>query len=104
MKSASQNLEFELAGIYRDQLSAVDFSALVLGFSSAALYYIGHSSIEGKAPQEKNLPLAKQNIEMIAPNRANRSVTQDGRPLRRYKHRWTVERTQACSGGRTLKV
>lgn len=39
--------------------------------------------------------LAAQGIEMIAPNRANRGVTQDGRPLRRYKRRWTVERTIA---------
>lgn len=31
-------------------------------------------------------------IEMIAPNRQNRSPTQDGRPLRRYKRRWAVER------------
>ena len=31
-------------------------------------------------------------VEMIAPNRKNRSQTQDGRPLRRYKRRWVVER------------
>jgi transposase len=31
-------------------------------------------------------------IEMIAPNRGRRSKTQDGRPLRRYKRRWKVER------------
>lgn len=31
-------------------------------------------------------------IEMIAPNRRNRSKTQDGRPLRRYRKRWKVER------------
>jgi transposase len=31
-------------------------------------------------------------IEMIAPNRANRSKSQDGRPLRRYRRRWAVER------------
>ena len=31
-------------------------------------------------------------IEMIAPNRQNRSQTQDGRTLRRYKRRWVVER------------
>ncbi len=40
--------------------------------------------------------LAEQGIEMIAPHRANRKVanfTQDGRPLRRYDRRWTVERT-----------
>ena len=37
--------------------------------------------------------LAAQHIEMIAPNRAKRTVTQDGRPLRRYRRRWTVERS-----------
>ena len=40
--------------------------------------------------------LAQQGIEMIAPHRRNRkpeNVTQDGRSLRRYSRRWTVERT-----------
>ncbi len=40
--------------------------------------------------------LAGDGIELIAPHRKNRrpeNVTQDGRPLRRYKRRWTVERT-----------
>ena len=32
-------------------------------------------------------------IEMIAPNKQNRIIpTQDGRPLRRYKRRWKMER------------
>jgi transposase len=33
-------------------------------------------------------------VELISPHRFNRqrSRTQDGRPLRRYKHRWKVER------------
>ncbi len=42
--------------------------------------------------------LAEQGIELIAPHRRNRkpeNKTQDGRPLRRYKRRWTVERTIA---------
>jgi len=39
--------------------------------------------------------MAAQGVEMIAPNRSNRGQTQDGRPLRRYKRRWTVERTIA---------
>jgi transposase len=30
--------------------------------------------------------------ELIAPNRVNRSQTQDGRPLRRYVRRWKIER------------
>ena len=40
--------------------------------------------------------LAQQGIELIAPHRSNRrpeNKTQDGRPLRRYKRRWKVERT-----------
>ena len=38
--------------------------------------------------------LAAEGIELIAPHRANRKKvpTQDGRPLRRYKRRWKVER------------
>ena len=38
--------------------------------------------------------LAKQGIEMIAPHRMSRKKppTQDQRKLRRYRHRWKVER------------
>ncbi len=34
----------------------------------------------------------ERNIELIAPNRSNRSRSQDGRPLRRYRRRWKIER------------
>lgn len=34
----------------------------------------------------------KYGIEMIAPNRRNRSRSQDARKLRRYRRRWKVER------------
>ena len=39
--------------------------------------------------------LAERGIELICPHRRNRvkPPTQDGRPLRRYRHRWIVERT-----------
>jgi transposase len=37
--------------------------------------------------------LQEYGIELIAPNKQNRIVpTQDGRPLRRYKRRWKIER------------
>ena len=37
--------------------------------------------------------LAACEIELIAPHRGNRiNLTQDGRPLRRYKRRWKIER------------
>ena len=44
--------------------------------------------------------LAAQGIEMIAPHRRNRKKprTQDGRPLRRYRRRWKVERLFAWLG------
>ena len=43
-------------------------------------------------------------IEMIAPHRSGRKVpTQDGRPLRRYRRRWKVERLFAwCHNYRRL--
>ena len=39
--------------------------------------------------------LARRGIELICPHRKKRKKppTQDGRPLRRYKRRWKVERT-----------
>jgi transposase len=36
--------------------------------------------------------LQQQGIELIAPNRGNRFKSQDGRPLRRYRRRWKIER------------
>lgn len=44
--------------------------------------------------------LRRRGIELIAPHRHNRrkSPTQDGRALRRYRRRWTVERTLAWLG------
>lgn len=44
--------------------------------------------------------LLELGIEMIAPHRRNRKrpETQDGRPLRRYKRRWKVERLFAWLG------
>ena len=44
--------------------------------------------------------LARRKIELIAPHRRGRRKppTQDGRCLRRYRHRWIVERTFAWLG------
>ena len=47
------------------ELEAVDFSGLILGFSSAALFYMGHDAVEGKQNQGTNLPLAAQNIAIV---------------------------------------
>lgn len=39
--------------------------------------------------------LKKRGIELVCPHRSNRTKppTQDGRPLRRYRRRWKVERS-----------
>ncbi len=42
--------------------------------------------------------MAERGIEMIAPNRAGRKKTQDGRPLRRHRRRWKIERLFAWLG------
>ena len=43
--------------------------------------------------------LKRRGIELIAPHLSNRKrIHQDGRPLRRYKRRWKVERTIAWLG------
>ena len=43
----------------------VDFAGLILGFSSAALYYMGEGSLDGRSVAAKNLDLARQNIDII---------------------------------------
>jgi hypothetical protein len=47
------------------RLAEMDFNALVLGFSSAALGYLGFSETGEQAPDAQNLELAAQNIEIL---------------------------------------
>ena len=46
--------------------TTVEFNGLILGFSSAALYYLGEVPLDGQQIGNPNLPLAKQNIEILA--------------------------------------
>ena len=51
---------------------------------------IGDKAYDSDALDEQ---MSEYGIEMISPNRSNRKQkTQDGRPLRRYRRRWKVER------------
>ena len=51
---------------------------------------IGDKAYDSDKLDEK---LAEEyDIELIAPNRRRRGTTQDGRPIRRYRRRWKVER------------
>jgi transposase len=61
---------------------------------------IGDRAYDGDGLDEA---LAELGLEMIAPHRQNRrpeNVTQDGRPLRRCRHRWIAGRTLAWLGAR----
>ena len=50
----------------QDANATVDFTALIMGFSSAALYYLGEAPLDGKAAPKRNLALARQNIDIIS--------------------------------------
>lgn len=50
----------------KSEATDVEFSSLILGFSSAALYYMAQVPLKDRKPAEINLPLASQNINIIA--------------------------------------
>ena len=68
-------MEYVLAGSFLDQLPA---------------RLVGDKAYDSD-PLARTLR-EEYGIEMIAPNRRNRSRSQDGRQLRRYRRRWKVER------------
>jgi len=70
-----QLVEYVLAGSFLDQLPA---------------RLVGDKAYDSD-PLDRTLQ-EEYGIEMIAPNRRNRSRSQDGRKLRRYRRRWKVER------------
>jgi transposase len=70
-----QLVEYVLAGSFLDQ-----FPARLVGDKA-----YDSDPLDRKVREEYG-------IEMIAPNRRNRSKSQDGRKLRRYRRRWKVER------------
>jgi transposase len=65
-------------------------STLDAGFlANAPERLIGDKGYDSDALDEE---LAGEGIELIAPQRSGRKKTQDGRPLRRYRRRWKIER------------
>ena len=49
------------------KINQIDFSSLVMGFASAALYHMGYTDAHEKPIQEKiNLHMARQNIDILA--------------------------------------
>ncbi len=68
-------MEYVLAGSFLDELPA---------------RLVGDKAYDSD-PLDRTLQ-DEYGIEMIAPNRRNRSRSQDARKLRRYRRRWKVER------------
>ena len=68
-------MEYVLAGSFLDELPA---------------RLVGDKAYDSD-PLDRTLK-DEYGIEMIAPNRRNRSKSQDARKLRRYRKRWRVER------------
>ncbi|MGQ0613337.1 MAG: transposase [Planctomycetaceae bacterium] len=58
---------------------------------------IGDKGYDSEALRHR---LGARGIELVAPHRCNRTAPrlQDGRPLRRYRKRWKIERTFAWLG------
>lgn len=98
-------------GAYLDSASPSEVKLLEKALATVA---VGHAHRPGRPRQRPDRlvldrgydsndlrrRLAKRGIEPIIPARANnrRATHQDGRKLRRYKHRWIVERTFAWLG------
>ena len=49
----------------KEEEITLDFSGLILGFSSAALYHIGYQSEQKEQRGQQDFVLAKQNIDII---------------------------------------
>ncbi len=48
------------------EVNSIDFKSLLLGFSGAALHYLGETKGSQGSSESQNLGLARQNIEIIA--------------------------------------
>jgi transposase len=100
-----------LLGKYLDSASPAEVK---LAEKTLATIRVSHGSQPGRPRQKPERVIAdkaydsdplrkrlqRRGIELIVPHKRNRirPPTQDGRALRRYRHRWTVERTIAWLG------
>jgi len=80
----------DVAGAAPHEVTLVDTTLAGRFVESAPQRLIGDKAYDSDELAEA---LAAEGIELIAPHRARRRVPrQDGRPLRRYRRRWKVER------------
>jgi transposase len=80
-----------------DSASPAEVSLIEPLLDQAATGQVPDRLIYDRAADSDPLPerLASRGIELICPHRSSRvkPATQDGRPLRRFRKRWIVERT-----------
>jgi len=93
-------------GAYLDSASPAEVTLLERTLDTVAVRHAHHAGRPRKRPERLvadraydsntlRAALAQRGIEPIIPARSNnpRATHQDGRRLRRYRHRWIVERT-----------
>ncbi len=98
-------------GAYLDAASPAEVTLLERTLDTVAVRRAHHAGRPRKRPERLvadraydsnalRAALVRRGIEPIIPARSNnrRATHQDGRRLRRYKHRWIVERTFAWLG------
>lgn len=80
-----------------DTASAAEVNLIEPLLNQAVTRYVPDRLIYDRAADSDPLRerLATRDIELICPHRKSRvrPATQDGRPLRRYRKRWIIERT-----------
>ena len=78
-------------------MAVADRAGLPLAVSIASASPHEVTLVDATLDQLFTAAAPERGIELIAPHRANRRrpPTQDGRPLRRYRRRWCVERLLA---------
>ena len=80
-----------IASAHKHEVTLVDDTLDAAFVDELPLRLIGDMAYDSNGLDARLL--AERNMEMIAPhNPTRKNKTQDGRPLRRYRRRWLVER------------
>jgi len=84
-------LAVSIAGASPHEVTVVEPTLDAAFTSDAPQRLIGDRAYDSDALDERLQH--ERDVELIAPNRSNKSYpSQDGRPLRRYRRRWKIER------------
>ena len=89
MRTSPGTGRFKLAELRRPEGTLVHATRAQRFVNQLPVRLIGDNAYES---DRLDAELARRGVELIAPHRTTRTQTQDGRPLRRYRRRWKIER------------